>query len=1122
MFKNLFKKHFPLFCILITSFSRPLTHEQLKDNWEKSFNEKIYGAQDFPPYKNFLSKSLKEEDKKMLVRNCKSTKILIPSGFKQLVQDCIAKWKSGSNKKLAEYLNKVVPTGSDTEIDNYIISLVRRRPLAFLTSSDSYLTADGASGENFTEQTDAKDYSKYMCYEELELSPYVNLIADTTNINNGDRYNRGTPAANPESFEKDGVIIAAVGARYEVPGKMEYKHSVTTKESASQRADLLKQFLPFWFGDNVPLMKFNEEEKFSFEGKELCDRYLKFDSAQYLDAQIYFAIMKKRYETIFFGAAEKAKKMNKAVFIHLVGLGLGVWAITGLKQQMTDLQAAAAKEVLFEHPEIANHIYCADLSYFYNPSEKNEPTEEPKGLWTNKKPVETLDTHEVVRTTSTRNPWAKLTENELGEMPRDRVLLVADFAWDGGSFVGNEFWQRLFTASGDPAAACAGDIAITMNPLVNTEMLNTDRLQEVKLEKKKAKIASSAAQPLAKPQQRVSTEPSIHQRPLAQTSSDQENRIQNIVKNYKNTFLDHENEVAEKAADNYLRNPQNLILNCESARVFVPGGFRDFADKVIDQFANDVIENFSDKVKKELSKEHLLDFYKRNQHIFIRQLLLNRPVAIEDLTYNQKSVFSLFDAQTENSRQKPVSSLENYKKEYTRKYKNLLNPYLTLVSACTNINDGARVDPVTEKFVKHGLAIAAHGAYLKDPGVMEYDYLIGTAEELSNRRNNHPEIQHLVNFCCSGINLNLNFDETAKFKLPVKKDGVPDEVRTLQRYIEIKNLDKYFDAQLYYYMMKKRYEAIFLAAAQRAFFEDKSAYINLSGLGLGFWKVCYEQELLQVLAAMNALKDRDLYTIYKVNFAYLENKDAKKEWNGSLHRAVLTSDNRNPWQELTDEQRKKSDGKTLDPSKILVVSVFPADPRTYVGNRYWRQAKYPADSNDFAAALCSDIAVTMNPSANPFLQTPPIVEARDRHADTAWSIENKPKSQPSQHPKPHQTNQILSQHQQPQKQFALQVPEQNERFQQQMAVINTQLFQTPMPMSQSQVFSSQNTQPVKPGIDYRNVDIDKPFLKPGSTNPVFTSYKKTGADQKRLKMTSVIEKMKKLFESISFAFSKQR
>ena len=46
-------------------------------------------------------------------------------------------------------------------------------------------------------------------------------------------------------------------------------------------------------------------------------------------------------------------------------------------------------------------------------------------------------------------------------------LVVAMFAWDGNSYVGNEYWQGLLSASGDPAAACCSNIPELLNPDIN-------------------------------------------------------------------------------------------------------------------------------------------------------------------------------------------------------------------------------------------------------------------------------------------------------------------------------------------------------------------------------------------------------------------------------------------------------------------------------------------------------------------------------------------------------------------------------------------------------------------------------------------------------------------------------
>ena len=49
-------------------------------------------------------------------------------------------------------------------------------------------------------------------------------------------------------------------------------------------------------------------------------------------------------------------------------------------------------------------------------------------------------------------------------------LVVAMFAWDGNSYVGNEYWDGLLSASGDPAAACCSNIPELLNPDINPQL----------------------------------------------------------------------------------------------------------------------------------------------------------------------------------------------------------------------------------------------------------------------------------------------------------------------------------------------------------------------------------------------------------------------------------------------------------------------------------------------------------------------------------------------------------------------------------------------------------------------------------------------------------------------------
>ena len=62
---------------------------------------------------------------------------------------------------------------------------------------------------------------------------------------------------------------------------------------------------------------------------------------------------------------------------------------------------------------------------------------------------------------SKRDPAAPLSGAHAGK------LLVAQFAWDSNSYVGNEFWLGQLCASGDPAAACCSTIAELFVPEIN-------------------------------------------------------------------------------------------------------------------------------------------------------------------------------------------------------------------------------------------------------------------------------------------------------------------------------------------------------------------------------------------------------------------------------------------------------------------------------------------------------------------------------------------------------------------------------------------------------------------------------------------------------------------------------
>ena len=150
-------------------------------------------------------------------------------------------------------------------------------------------------------------------------------------------------------------------------------------------------------------------------------------------------------ETFLIEADSRGKVESREVYCHVVGLGLGVWQVSSEQNRyfleawvraLSGLKLKQVKDVDFswirkndDVPELKNEVKFGETDIKIHFSRRN-PFD----------PLATLDQHKLV---------------------------VAMFAWDGNSFVGNEYWSGLLSASGDPAAACCSNIPELLNPDIN-------------------------------------------------------------------------------------------------------------------------------------------------------------------------------------------------------------------------------------------------------------------------------------------------------------------------------------------------------------------------------------------------------------------------------------------------------------------------------------------------------------------------------------------------------------------------------------------------------------------------------------------------------------------------------
>lgn len=161
-------------------------------------------------------------------------------------------WESNANgvtpiihhrvpRLLDDFLAAKVKYGSTVERKLYtgrarewlVTRLLTCRPLVFCNPSDTYLLKSGTQSEGGFEMIGTRNERRplvledYLSYDEMALAALVSVAVPTHFINAGDRFNQGRHDE-PGRYERRGVYVGCVGARFEVPGKMEWQHVLVT------------------------------------------------------------------------------------------------------------------------------------------------------------------------------------------------------------------------------------------------------------------------------------------------------------------------------------------------------------------------------------------------------------------------------------------------------------------------------------------------------------------------------------------------------------------------------------------------------------------------------------------------------------------------------------------------------------------------------------------------------------------------------------------------------------------------------------------------------------------------------------------------------------------------------
>ncbi|KAJ3080891.1 hypothetical protein HK102_002744 [Quaeritorhiza haematococci] len=318
--------------------------------------------------------------------------------------------------------------------EDFIRRCIEKRPLAFLNSCDTTLTRDGTferMGRDLFRRSGSPPSDRhlpiedYLTYEEMAFSALLGVSTPTFFINQGTRDNRGVKA-DAGTYEPFGIMVGLVGARFELPTEMESRFVMANGVVAEEEWRL-----------------FYSEALSNKAGLRQDKRFLKVHDRGMFDTAVYRRRMRVTIETLLFEAELRAKEFKKPAYVHVVGLGLGVWQ---LLSEQADLFVAEFFAAIAENP--LEHVAVVDFSWFNNVASDKTQTKSIKS----KNGV-------LVKILFTKRPHAEKLKEDL--------LLVTSYAWDSNSFPGNEFWLGSLTGSGDPAAACCCTIGELQNPLVN-------------------------------------------------------------------------------------------------------------------------------------------------------------------------------------------------------------------------------------------------------------------------------------------------------------------------------------------------------------------------------------------------------------------------------------------------------------------------------------------------------------------------------------------------------------------------------------------------------------------------------------------------------------------------------
>ncbi|GJQ87944.1 hypothetical protein Trydic_g10872, partial [Trypoxylus dichotomus] len=298
-----------------------------------------------------------------------------------------------------------------------------KRAVMFVSNYDYYVLINGVEGNGEWETIGKENkegnltLENCLSYDEIKLSAFLSVSSYSYFVNDGSRRNGGVTAANRSNLQEEGIVIGLIGARMRKRGFMEYQDIVIDQKQNTE-ANGYGTVSDIYF-DNITFAK-----------------------------RIAISI-----DTLLFEANHRAKEKNTTAFVHVVGIGLGVWKCSVHQEEIFLETFVKRIESLGKYLHNISDIHFA---YF------KSSTTCGKYVPGSQIPIEDHTNGGIKIFISERQPHEAL-EGDYKEK-----LLVVSYAWDGNALPGNEFWVETLSGSSDSAAACSTQVAELHNPHINT------------------------------------------------------------------------------------------------------------------------------------------------------------------------------------------------------------------------------------------------------------------------------------------------------------------------------------------------------------------------------------------------------------------------------------------------------------------------------------------------------------------------------------------------------------------------------------------------------------------------------------------------------------------------------